>query len=821
MKSTHNRLPFNLRTSLLTLAITCASAGMLTSTGQLHAALDSPPGELPPQADARHTETPFNHPLLNAAAQGFTVDDLENGRIGYEAWRYTGPDGKRHHGQRAVRIQPAQDAAAIEKETSTRLTTITVYPDPYEGPDLSVKEPAVDAVRAAAPATTIRFNPALLNPTAEKSALSAQRSNARKEGPDDSTDAVIRFRRPPFDNIQLALDKAVLQGRISSAKAYRRLHQKLLKKRQRLMARYMKQKLRALHKAGIRINRYSNLSASASVSFNPAQLSQLASAATLHKAGQDGRIALPAGTSPLLAIEALHSIEPVQTVSPDSLDSLTIARGIQADQMFDRNIVGYSSNGGRERVAVIEVANGLDDAGHPGFTDYSNGWNRVVSQINCATGSCLTDSDISSTTLPSPGHALAVSGIVIGDLTDGQDSNHSTSTARAERSGMAREAKMNLIYAPDGVRGLQYVENWASYFAITNNSWSATNPDCTGQSDNDVAANAVYEAGVAVVATAGNKGNSSSDCTLGTPGTAIGSFAVGGYTNSGDISSGTVDDSRNGTIYNVSSRGGDDSGRSGVDITAPACLRYGYDNSDSYNYQGCGTSFAAPTVTGVALNFISWWKAAGYSSAIEQPGILYSNLLLMGDGQKHNPDPADQYREHGFDSLWGAGRLKTRLWDSTGMDSQYGWLTGSRCIGNSETLYIERSAQPVIGSDVDTMKAVIWWYDRRHENGQAIDDIDLSIERRNSNGSWSTRRVSSSGSDNKERVILHDFSGINAARHRLKLHGYDVTADAEGCGSNKMKVYFAWYYEDSDRDDSDGPGWNSSTLIGIEPQPED
>lgn len=33
-----------------------------------------------------------------------------------------------------------------------------------------------------------------------------------------------------------------------------------------------------------------------------------------------------------------------------------------------------------------------------------------------------------------------------------------------------------------------------------------------------------------------------------------------------------------------------------------------------------------------------------------------------------------------------------------------------------------------------------------------------------------------------------------------------MNSDSEGCGVNSMKVYYAYLYEDDDRDDVDGPG---------------
>lgn len=57
-----------------------------------------------------------------------------------------------------------------------------------------------------------------------------------------------------------------------------------------------------------------------------------------------------------------------------------------------------------------------------------------------------------------------------------------------------------------------------------------------------------------------------------------------------------------------------------------------------------------------------------------------------------------------------------------------------------------------------------------------------------------------------ELIGLETFQvGPASFQDRLRLSGYDVTAGAAGCGSNSMKVYYAWFYEDSARDDADGP----------------
>ena len=100
---------------------------------------------------------------------------------------------------------------------------------------------------------------------------------------------------------------------------------------------------------------------------------------------------------------------------------------------------------------------------------------------------------------------------------------------------------------------------------------------------------------------------------------------------------------------------------------------------------------------------------------------------------------------------------------------------------------------------VNDLKAVIWWYDRGHESGETVDDIDFYLTRI-SNGAH--LRSSEDAWDNKERVY---HSAIGGLAVRLDIHGLRVTTDVEGCGQNSMRVYWAYLYEDDARDDPEGP----------------
>jgi hypothetical protein len=148
--------------------------------------------------------------------------------------------------------------------------------------------------------------------------------------------------------------------------------------------------------------------------------------------------------------------------------------------------------------------------------------------------------------------------------------------------------------------------------------------------------------------------------------------------------------------------------------------------------------------------------------------------------------------------------------DNAGMDAPWGWESGWVCVGPDEIVPISIAGGSTLSSSVDVLKAAIWWYDRRHETGTPIDDIDLYL--RYTNGA--ELMSSASGTDEKERIFISNAGGKAL---KLEIVGDGVTADEE-CwvnnqwAPNKMKVYWAYFYEDSARNDTDGP----TTAIEIE-----
>lgn len=255
--------------------------------------------------------------------------------------------------------------------------------------------------------------------------------------------------------------------------------------------------------------------------------------------------------------------------------------------------------------------------------------------------------------------------------------------------------------------------------------------------------------------------------------------------------------------------------RSIIDITGAYCqARRPVHTSDTAFGTFCGTSAATPSVAGAAITLIDNYKT-NFSNFIDDPGGLFTWMLMMGD--RSSSGQADNTGLDGklwgrFDHRFGAGKLRMRMLNSAGMDAPYYIYNGWTCVDDGEIYIVPMNEGQTLSADVDSAKAVIWWYDRRMQNAssQAIDNIDLRL----STTTGMTLQSSTDPYDNKERVYYRDVGGHAI---QLEIIGQSVTADNAGCGSNSMKVYFAILVEDDDRDDADGPSWEPVTCEGVEP----
>lgn len=494
----------------------------------------------------------------------------------------------------------------------------------------------------------------------------------------------------------------------------------------------------------------------------------------------------------------------VQAVQSAEIMGTLVAAGTQIQQFIDDGNDGEF--GSDVHAAIIDLDDYHDE--HPGFKETSAAGTRIAGKFTCG-ASCVA---VANFPVPGNAHATWTAGLVLGDLRDAQDPAYpgAATLAQRDRSGYAGEARAYFYKLSPGTassarKALDHVIAVSPTPRIVTlvAGFPTDDDQCLGESSLSMDANDLFESGQLLIAAAGNTGHAvTTDCTVLSPASAIGAFAVGGHGNS-DM--GLESDVRTAGIYTLSPFGGasatEGKSRSIIDVTAYAARRKLFDTAGGYTIFSTGTSVSAPTVAGSAIDYNDFFKTANAgSTTIDQPGSMAVSLLLMGDRQSR----VGGKLTFGFDPLWGAGRLKMRKADAGGLDAPAIWKIGSACIEQNETFTVPINSGLALSNTVNDFKAAIYWYDRRHELGTAIDDIDLYLR----TTALTDLEYSTATSDEKERVY-HGSIGGNAIQ--LDIVGYDVTADNEGCGANSMRVYWSYFYEDDARDDADGP-----TLAEIE-----
>lgn len=68
-----------------------------------------------------------------------------------------------------------------------------------------------------------------------------------------------------------------------------------------------------------------------------------------------------------------------------------------------------------------------------------------------------------------------------------------------------------------------------------------------------------------------------------------------------------------------------------------------------------------------------------------------------------------------------------RMATPAGLDAPASWKTGSACVGSGAVFTIPVNSGVALSATVNDFKAVVFWYDRGHETGSLISDIDLEL----------------------------------------------------------------------------------------------
>jgi hypothetical protein len=510
--------------------------------------------------------------------------------------------------------------------------------------------------------------------------------------------------------------------------------------------------------------------------------------------------------APVAAIRELQHHPSVARIEEDlptageAVDSWETAVGTQVDQYLDNFFDGERANPSRHAFNDITLAildQDIEDD-IAAFNDVSTGVSRVASMWNCAVSPCAAAADLSAASLSSD-HGTSVAAIAAGDLADGQDAAVTTVDARRRRSGLSRETRLVLIQVSDTSSVLRALD-LAGGLAVdgANLSRVVGGIDCEGTSSASLAVNDMVRLTDTFFAkSAGNQGHPAGTCTVTSPGAATYAFAVGATL---DADGGDANTVRTGAIYSLSSRGGGaylSGTRSIVAMTAPSVRALVPQPDGTYASECCGTSFAAPTVLGAFADFRDWYLSTGvFAGFVNHPPNSMVAMLTMADRQREVGAAATA----GYDNLWGAGRFRARMFTDAGMDAPWGWTLGSIMVSNGATSNWTLNGGAALPAGTDRLVVAIYWPEPNQASGGA-NGADITVDVVSTCGPAMTR--SDWSFDTKKRVIFD--TGVGGACWQIRLHGLSVTANPWLSSATQRVVYVAAYWEDTARDDADGP----------------
>lgn len=146
---------------------------------------------------------------------------------------------------------------------------------------------------------------------------------------------------------------------------------------------------------------------------------------------------------------------------------------------------------------------------------------------------------------------------------------------------------------------------------------------------------------------------------------------------------------------------------------------------NEYAEIGNGTSFAAPLIAGAAVDMRDWWlqhgASLGYGTGfINDPGFTYVQLLMMGDRQRENGSRAVT----GYDSLFGNGRFRSRIFSTAGMDDPWNVKVSAFYVNHRQTHTFHVWGGQALPVGVDRMVVTMWWPEPNYSNGA---DITMTV----------------------------------------------------------------------------------------------
>ena len=488
-------------------------------------------------------------------------------------------------------------------------------------------------------------------------------------------------------------------------------------------------------------------------------------------------------------------IDRLDVAVPDDNNLDDMREAAQIPQLHDAGVDGETSSGrstvGDMFLAIIDTTIDVD---HPAWDDWASGVSRLTDAWRFS-GGTWNSVAVSATGLPS--HGTKVAGNAMSDLMQGQDPAITAVADRDDRTGMAPEASFAFI-ENGGAGFITAIEHAISLNVdIINLSMSQNSNKCNLSAGSNDAVDEAFLDGIFFAKSASNNGIGSATCNVGNPGTASGAFTVNA------VSASAVPLNTGG--LGSSSRGGDALGRAVIAIAAPTGPEGPTTPQWNDTYGGFGaTSGATPVVAGAAAVLKDHLIDVFSTATANNVGWLYASMLLMGDGQLE--DGTIAAANDPLDEVWGAGRLRMRMFNSAGMDTPWRMRLISRTISDGE-LAADLMTNPSGGveqplsNDVERLRAAAMWHEPNIEDatGQAMISLYICNELGNC-------YTSGNASDPRQRLRLGNVVGGH--EWTIRLHGLDVPISLDSNYRflrDERVVWVAVYWEDTDRDDGDGP----------------
>lgn len=331
---------------------------------------------------------------------------------------------------------------------------------------------------------------------------------------------------------------------------------------------------------------------------------------------------------------------------------------------LDASQGGRRGGATRVRFGVIEADNPLNTS-HLAFRNGVGSTTRIVDTDRC-TFWFPSIRCINSATTTGDSHGTRVTGVLLGDLSDGQDPMITNALERVRRSGIAPEGEVH-YYSSKGRPGTAA----ALDEAVRENGIDIVNmsmgPDGKGYCKNDSLNNvrerieAATDAGVLVVVSAGNEGEVTG-CNVNNYGTFPDSFTIGGTSKSYSLNALNTNYRASGSswgTFDTTLYGGRKVNARLVDVmtnywhnTMATSGLDGYESSPERR----GTSYSAPSIAGLAGLLHHWVERRGTAlGGLQNDPYAYRALLsVMADGRTHS---SGQY-SYSIDSSMGFGNVR-------------------------------------------------------------------------------------------------------------------------------------------------------------------